>query len=116
MPTDNKKLRVSKLQSGDPDGGDVNDECHKNQTNLQPNDRHIMPNPRVQVVLWGHFYADHPDAEDTVSQLVTAIVSGRYMNGLAQYGIGRGTLEGVTLVDVDRSPAPPTLSSGEAQD
>jgi hypothetical protein len=113
MPAANKKLRVSR---GDIDGGDVNNECHKNQTDLQPNDRHIMPNPRVKVILWGHFYVEHPDAKNTAADLIGTIVSGPYMNNLVQYGVGRGTFEDVTVIDVDRSPAPATLSSSEAQD
>lgn len=113
MSSGNKKLRVSMPSSG----GGVNDECHSNQTDLHPRDRHIMPHPRVKVILWGHFYVTHPDAVTAVTQLVTNIVTGRYMNNLSQYGIGRGSFVDVSVVDTNNdAPAPHSLSNSDAQD
>ncbi len=107
------RLRVS-TPSG---GGGVNDECHSNQTNLHPRGGHIMPHPRVKVILWGHFYVTHSDAVNTITQLVTGIVAGRYMNNLSQYGIGRGSFVDVSVVDASNdAPAPHSLSDSEAQD
>jgi hypothetical protein len=118
VSTDIKKtLRVSRPASDDIDGGGVNDQCHSNQIDVRPRDRHIMPHARVKVILWGHFFVDHPDAAATATDLVTAIVTGRYMNNLVQYGIGRGSFVDVSVVDTDSgAPAPHELSQGDAQD
>ena len=107
----NERLRVSQALDGD-----VNNDCHSNQQNLKPNGRHIMPNPKVIVILWGHFYVENSDAKHTVEQLVGDIVSGKFMNGLAQYGVGRGTLADVIVIDTDdSSPAPASLSHPDIQ-
>jgi hypothetical protein len=113
MSADAKKLRVSRSSGG----GSANDQCHHNQTNVRPRDHHIMPHPRVKVILWGHFFVSNPDAVATVSELVTSIVEGRYMNNLVQYGIGRGSFVDVAVVDTNSNePAPDSLSPGDAQD
>src|SRR5437764_4348433 len=112
MPSEIQKLRVSMAHEGD-----VNNECHTHREDVKPHDRRITPHPKVAVILWGNFFVNHPDAEVTVRQLVTALVEGRFMNGLAQYGVGRGTMLDVTTIGTDAlDPAPATLSSGEAQD
>jgi hypothetical protein len=98
-------------------GGGVNDQCHQHSENVQRQDGHIIPHPRVKVILWGHFYVEHPDAAATVRELVTALVAGRFMNGLAQYGVSRGSLVDVTVVDTGASdPTPSELSDGDAAD
>lgn len=115
MSPNKKRLRVSRPATGDDSG--VNHQCHSNPTNLQPNDRTILAHPRIKVILWGHFYVEHPDAVSTVSQLVTALVAGRYMNNLVQYGIGRGSLIDVSVVDTTADdPAPHSLTDSQAQD
>lgn len=98
-------------------GGGVNGDCHTHGENVRRQDGRVMPHPRVMVILWGHFYVEHSDAVDTVRQLVTAIVAGRFMNGLAQYGVGRGSLVDVAVIDTSSNdPAPAELSDGDAED
>jgi hypothetical protein len=65
----------------------------------------IIAHVRVWIILWGRFYADHSDALTYARALCSDIVSGPYLNGLAQYGVGRGSVGGGGNVD---DPNPPT--------
>lgn len=53
---------------------------------------HVVPHPRVVVIFWGDFYRDNPEAVPETEALVSEIVTGRYMNQLVQYGVGKGRL------------------------
>ena len=45
---------------------------------------HIMPNPRVVPILWGHDYVANPATAKAVEQMVSDLVTGPFMNGMAQ--------------------------------
>jgi hypothetical protein len=92
----------------------TNDGCHGNLDGVDANDKAILAHVRVMVVCWGHFYEDHPDALDNAFALCKDLVTGPYLNGLAQYGVGRGSMAGTARID-DTAP-PATLSEDEARD
>ncbi len=52
---------------------------------------HIMPNPSVVPILWGHDYVANPATAKAVEQMVSDLVTGPFMNAMAQYGISRAS-------------------------
>jgi hypothetical protein len=108
------ELRVSGLPPFSLAGGDgTNASCHGNTDGVDPNEKAIIPNVRVMVVCWGKFYDDHPDALDSAYALCKDLVTGPYLNGATQYGVGRGSMVGSARI-VDTAP-PATLSPDEAR-
>jgi hypothetical protein len=96
-------------------GGEaLNQKCHGNTDGVQPHDKNIIAHVRVMVLCWGNFYQDHPDAIESAYALCRDLVEGPYLNGLAQYGIGRGSMAGATKINF--TPPPATLSEPEALD
>jgi hypothetical protein len=73
---------------------------------LMANIDHIMPKPVVVPIFWGHDYVDNPDTANKLQQMVSDLVTGPFMNGLAQYGIQRGS---VTPVIIDDQNPPATI-------
>jgi|SRR5271166_103577 len=69
---------------------------------------HIMPNPVVVPILWGHDYVANPATATSLQQMVSDLVTGPFMNGLAQYGIHRGSMQTPTIID-DQNPPAKTL-------
>jgi hypothetical protein len=57
-----------------------------------PDLSHVMPNPRVIPILWGHGYVANPATTKLIVQMISDLVTGPFMNGMAQYGIGRGSV------------------------
>jgi hypothetical protein len=109
------ELRVSAFRSGEMFGADdTNQVCHGNKDGVDPNDKAILAHVRVMVVCWGRFYEDHPDAGDNAFALCRDLVTGPYLNGLAQYGVGLGSMAGQGTIDDTNPPA--TLSEDEARD
>jgi hypothetical protein len=107
--------RVSALKTRNEIGaGGTNDGCHGNKDGVDPNDKAILAHVRVMVLCWGRFYEDHPDALDNAFALCRDLVSGPYFNGLAQYGVGSGSMAGSGNIDDTNPPA--TLSEDEARD
>jgi hypothetical protein len=94
--------------------GDTNDTCHGNTDGVDPHDKAIIAHVRVMVICWGRFYSDVPSALDYATALCKDLVTGPYFNGLAQYGVGRGSMAGLARMD-DTAP-PATLSEDEARD
>jgi hypothetical protein len=108
-------LRVSALITADTIGADgTNDGCHGNKDGVDPSDKAILAHVRVMVVCWGRFYEDHPDALDNAFALCKDLVTGPYLNQLAQYGVGRGDTAGFGRID-DTNP-PKLLNEDEARD
>lgn len=68
---------------------------------------HTMPNPRVVPILWGHDYVANPATAELIERLVADLVTGPFMNGLAQYGIRRGSV--ATPIVIDDPNPPPTI-------
>jgi hypothetical protein len=93
--------------------GDINGGCHGNLDGVQSNDRVILAHVRVMVVLWGQYYVDTPDAATNAFALCRDLVEGPYLNGLAQYGVGRGRMAG--SANLNFTPPPATLSRDDAE-
>ena len=75
------------------------------------NDRHVLRQPVVTPVFWGHFYATTPDAVSETTRLLSDLAGGRFMDGARQYGVSKGSVDSPVVVDVvapDREPT--TLS------
>ena len=96
-------------------GGEaLNQKCHGNTDGVQPHDKNIIAHVRVMVLCWGNFYQEHPDAIESAYALCRDLVEGPYLNGLAQYGVGRGSMAGAAKINF--TPPPATLSEPEALD
>ncbi len=70
-----------------------------------PTSSHIMPNPVVVPILWGHDYVANPNTTALVEQMVSDLVTGPFMNGLAQYGVRRGRIAKPIIIDDNNPPA-----------
>lgn len=70
----------------------------------------IMGTPKVFVVYWDALYNTRPDVVQRMNQCITDLITGPYMNSLAQYRISAGTFLGSVVVDstVDIPPNPMT--------
>ena len=79
-----------------------------------PNLSHIMPNPRVVPILWGHDYVANPATAKAIEQMIFDLVTGPFMNGMAQYGIRRGSV--VTPVIIDDQNPPATIAYTDSHD
>ena len=73
-----------------------------------PDLSHVMPNPRVVPILWGHDYVAYPTTSKYIEQLVSDLVKGPFMDGLAQYGVRRGSV--VTPIIIDDQHPPSTIT------
>jgi hypothetical protein len=68
---------------------------------------HIMPQPVVAPIFWGDVWVANPAATAALTQLLSDLVTGPYMNGLAQYGVQRGTVAApITIPDSNPTPNP----------
>jgi hypothetical protein len=83
-----------------------------------PDSSHIMPNPIVVPILWGHDYVAYPQTAKLVEQMISDLVTGPFMNGLAQYGIRRGSTAKAVIIDDTNPPATVTYydRNNELQD
>lgn len=69
---------------------------------------HIMPKPVVVPIFWGHDYVVNSDTASRLQQMISDLVTGPFMNGLAQYGVQRGSVLAPAVID-DTNP-PPTIT------
>ncbi|HEX6798056.1 MAG TPA: hypothetical protein VF116_10130 [Ktedonobacterales bacterium] len=60
---------------------------------------HIMPQPFVIPIYWGSDYDTHRNVTSALHKLVVALVTGPFMNNLAQYGVRRGTVNAPIVID-----------------
>ena len=77
----------------------------------------VIPSPHVHLIFWGSAWTggDAKPSVGAVVDAVSAMVTGPYMDSLAQYrDIGRGSLVGVTLVATSDPPA--NFSEWEVED
>jgi hypothetical protein len=70
-----------------------------------PDLSHVMPNPVVVPILWGHDYVQYPDTTKLIIQMIDDLVTGPFMNGMAQYGVRRGTVNRPIIIDDANPPA-----------
>ena len=95
--------------------GEVNDGCHAFTGGVKAHQKHIMPNPRVVPIFWGHNYVTNPNDVTAVVQLLSDLVTGPFMNGLVQYGVSRGSVASPITIDTNpTNPAPGTLDEKQA--
>ncbi|MDT7813756.1 MAG: hypothetical protein QOJ42_3672 [Acidobacteriaceae bacterium] len=76
---------------------------------------HIMPNPRVVPIFWGHEYVVNPKTAKNLQRMISDIVTGPFMNGLAQYGIQRGSVTEPIIIDDRNPPATITYTDSKGQ-
>lgn len=69
---------------------------------------HIMPKPLVVPIFWGHDYVANPTTANNLQQMLSDLVTGPFVNGLAQYGVQRCSLVAPSFID-DSSP-PKTIT------
>lgn len=60
---------------------------------------HSMPNPEVVPIFWGEEYVRYPDALRLSVEMITDLVEGPFMNGLAQYGVARARVLPAVVVE-----------------
>lgn len=98
--------------------GDVNEECHSyTGGGVTPHGKRIIRHPRIVVIAWGHYYVVNPGVVAAGVQLLTNLVGGGYLTGLAQYGVARGTVVGSVTIDTGgANPAPATIDRGPLRD
>jgi hypothetical protein len=102
---------VSQLRIESGNEGGVNSQCHAYTGGVSVNSKRILRAPSVVLVLWGSYYKSNPDVVSAAKTLITDLATGPFMNGLAQYGVGPGSLKGAVVVDTDSSnPAPQSLN------
>jgi hypothetical protein len=117
VDTQGPRPRVSVADVNSKVEGGVNDKCHNYTGGVKAHQKHIMRNPRVVVILWGHYYRTNPNAGAFAVKLISDLVTGPFMNGLVQYGIGRGSFAGQIVIDTDQNnPAPASLDETQVQD
>lgn len=68
---------------------------------------HTMSLPHVVPILWGDVYAQNPDTVQNIHDMVSDLVTGPFMNGMAQYGILRGSVQAPIVIH--NSNPPPTI-------
>jgi hypothetical protein len=92
--------------------GEVNDLCHSFTGGVKVGKKHIMGTPHVVAIFWGQ------DSNDVTAlgQLLADLVTGPFMNGLVQYGVGRGSVTTITVEDDRKNPAPATLDKPQVLD
>jgi hypothetical protein len=107
--------RVSTL-GGEPGG--TNSQCHGFTGGVSlHNGSSRLCNPTVVLILWDHFYITTTSAVTAANLLLTDLLTGPFMNGLAQYGISRGSLISTIVIDTDATnPAPATWDAGDGSD
>lgn len=66
---------------------------------------HIMPRPVIVPIFWGHDYATNSKTSNQLGQMLSDLVTGPFMNGLAQYGIHRGSMLPPIIIDDLNPPA-----------
>src|SRR5260370_36992142 len=64
---------------------------------------HIMPKPVVIPILWGHDYVVNAATPPNVLQMISDLVTGPFMSGMAQYGVQRGSVHTPIVID-DQNP------------
>ncbi|HUA93330.1 MAG TPA: hypothetical protein VL991_12230 [Terracidiphilus sp.] len=117
MPLDpSTKTHASLSSAGTEPGDGTNSICHGFLGGVQANSKHVIDAPQVTLVLWDSLFANNSAAVTSAKQLVTDLLTGPYMNGLAQYGVARGALVNTVVVDTKNYPAPATWDVNDGND
>jgi hypothetical protein len=76
---------------------------------------HTMPHSVIVPIFWGHDYVTNGATSNQLKQMLSDLVTGPFMNGLAQYGIHRGTLLNPIIIDDQNPPATLTYADSNNQ-
>src|ERR1700732_5000694 len=113
MPNQSTRMvQPSMSRSAVADGGGTNTSCHGSTAGVQPNGKHVVDSPQIVLVLWDNQFVTNAAAVTSAEQLVTDLVTGAFMNGLAQYGVERGSVINTVTIDTKLFPAPSTWDIG----
>ena len=98
----------------------VNGPCHGFRGGVDAHRKHVIPNPRIVVIYWDSYFSSNvnliPDPVTEMNSLIADLVTGKYMHGLMQYGIGSGTLVIPSIIiDMNSNPAPASLTQAQLQ-
>jgi hypothetical protein len=105
---------VSTLDFKEGDGTNTN--CHTYTGGVTLGGGRRLRVPRIVLVLWDHFFITNPKAVTFANQLIMDLISGRFMNGLVQYGISRGSLLSTITLDTSTFPAPGNWDAKQTSD
>lgn len=106
-------LSLMDIPSGNKSG--VNSQCHGYFDGVSQHASHIIPNPQVFIIYWDSYFSTIPAAVASMNQFVSDLVTGTYIDGLAQYGVGQGGLIGSIVIDMTKYPAPASLTRDDLQ-
>ena len=68
--------------------------------------RNNLRSPKVVVIYWDQDSTDTPVAVTAMNQFITDLVTGTYIDGLGQYGVGRGSFQGSVVISMATYPTP----------
>lgn len=89
--------------------GGTNAGCHSyTGAGLASHDKRVLKRPKVVPIYWDQFFIANPDVVTEANKLLHDLVRGPFMNGLAQYGVGRGTIAKEIVIDTNATPVPAT--------
>jgi hypothetical protein len=106
----------STLRAATLAGDGTNASCHGNTGGVQANSKRVIDTPQIILILWDNVFATNTAAVSSARQLVTDLVTGPFVNGLAQYGVAHGTLLSVAIIDTNVVPAPATWDISDGKD
>ena len=95
-------------------GAGVNSTCHGNLGGVSAHGGHVIVQPKVVAIYWDEYFVHNPGAVSTMNQFLTDLVTGTFMEGLSQYGVGPGTLQASFVIDPNDFPTPNTQNPGVA--
>jgi hypothetical protein len=90
----------------------VNAACHGNTAGVSSHNGHVIGNPRILLIFWDQYFTTTPAAVSTMSQFVSDLVTGPYMLGLNQYGVGMGSVVASVVINMANYPTPNSTSPG----
>lgn len=112
----NGPTHTSSLRGLSEPGDGTNSICHGFTGGVQANSKHVIDAPQVTLILWDSIFTTNAAAANSASQLVTDLITGQFMNGLAQYGVARGGLVATVPIDLVSYPAPSTWDINDGND
>ena len=66
------------------------------------------------VIYWDQYFTDTPVAVTAMNQFITDLVTGTYIDGLGQYGVGRGSVQGSVFINMATYATPNSQNPGVA--
>src|SRR5579871_1458247 len=94
--------------------GGVNEPCHGNTFGVNNHGSHVIARPAIYFIYWDSYFTTTPAAVTSMNQFGTDMVSNYYVDGLSQYGIGRGSFAGSSVIDMTKYPTPNSSKPGVA--